>query len=458
MEYKEFLKSKKWVYKPSGFEPQDVNPALFNWQKDIDRWAIRKGRAAMFEDCGMGKTPQQLEFAQQIVNHTGGDVLILAPLAVAAQTKREGDKFGYDVNICRSQEDIKPGINITNYEMLEHFDAGHFQGVVLDESSILKSFNSKTKQQIIEAFAQTPYKLACTATPSPNDYMELGNHAEFLGVMSRTEMLATYFIHDSGDTAKWRLKGHAESKFWEWLASWAVVIKSPADLGYPADKYDLPPLNIQTMFVESPTDCEMLFPELANTLTERRDARKESLGKRVSAAADMVNGSTEQWIVWCDFNAESEALAKAITGAVEVKGSDKPEHKESSAVRFANGGIKALVSKSSIYGFGMNWQNCHNVIFCGLSDSYEQFYQAVRRCWRFGQESKVNVYVIISEREESVLQNIRRKQADADQMSKNMVKLTAEITKAEIKHTTRIIENYKPQSEMRLPGWLKEAS
>jgi superfamily II DNA helicase RecQ len=234
-------------------------------------------------------------------------------------------------------------------------------------------------------------------------------------------------------------------------------MKSPADLDYPSDKYDLPPLNIKTIYVESPIDFETLFPTIANTLSERREARKESLNLRVSKAAELVNNSDEQWIVWCDFNAESEALAKAISGAVEVKGADRPEHKENSAIAFANGDIKALVSKSSIYGFGMNWQNCHNVIFCGLSDSYEQFYQAVRRCWRFGQDKPVNVYVIISEREESVLQNIKRKQSDADRMSENMVKLTAEITKSEIKKTVRITETYKPKSEMRLPEWLKEA-
>jgi superfamily II DNA or RNA helicase len=235
-------------------------------------------------------------------------------------------------------------------------------------------------------------------------------------------------------------------------------MKSPLDIGYPAESYDLPPLNIQTVYVESPIDCEMLFPELANTLPERREARKESLDRRVTEASEMVNGSDEQWLVWCDFNAESAALTSAINGAVEVKGADKPEHKENSAIRFTDGNIKALVSKSSIYGFGLNFQNCHNVIFCGLSDSYEQFYQAVRRCWRFGQDKPVNVYVIISEREETVMQNIRRKQADADRMSEQMVKLTAEITKAEIRKTTRIIECYTPAIEMRLPEWLRRAS
>ncbi len=456
MDYQEFLKSKEWKYQPSGFEPGEMSKYPFPFQRDIIAWMLRKGKAAGFADCGLGKTIMELECGNQVANHTGGKVLIVAPLAVALQTKREGDKFGYGVTVCRTQDDVKPGINITNYEILDHFDATEFICVILDESSILKSFNSKTKQLIIDKFQNTPYRFAFTATPSPNDYMELGNHSEFLGVMTRTEMLATYFVHDSGDTVKWRLKGHAESKFWEWLATWAVVMKTPADLGYESEGYDLPPLNIETIFVESPRDIETLFPDFASTLSERREARKESLSKRVEKAAELVNSSDEQWLVWCDFNAESEALARQIDMSVEVKGSDKPEHKERSAVDFANGDIKALVSKSSIYGFGMNWQNCHNIIFCGLSDSYEQFYQAVRRCWRFGQKNPVNVYVIISEREESVLMNIRRKQADADRMSENMVKLTSEIVKSEIKRTTRITEDYTPTEPIKLPEWMKE--
>lgn len=457
MEYLEFLRSKQWRYEPSGFEPRPVNNAMFPFQADITSWSIRKGRSAIFADCGLGKTLMELEFGQQVVEQTNRPVLIAAPLSVSQQTKREGLKFGYDVNICRTQDDVITGINITNYEMLEHFDPSAFSGIIPDESSILKSFNSKTRLMITSMFAQTPYKLPCSATPAPNDFMELGNHSEFLGVMSRTEMLATYFVHDGSDTAKWRLKGHAENKFWEWLASWAVVIKSPADLGYPGDGYELPPLNIQTIFVESPQSEESLFIETAQTLAERRAARKESIEKRVSAAADIVNSSNEQWAVWCDYNDESAALAKAIAGAVEVKGSDKPEHKEESAVSFASGNIKALVSKPSIYGFGMNWQNCNNVIFCGLSDSYEQFYQAVRRFWRYGQSKPVNVHVIISEREESVLQNIMRKQADADRMSENMIRLTAEITKAEIRKTSRVVEDYKPRHDMILPSWILEA-
>ena len=311
------------------------------------------------------------------------------------------------------------------------------------------------QSRIIDSFINTPYKLACTATPAPNDYMELGNHAEFLGVMSRTEMLAMYFVHDGGDTSKWRLKGHAESKYWEWVATWAAVLKKPSDLGYSDEGFMLSELNIQTHFVESEADEGMLVVMPAQTLQDRREARKKSLDDRVQVAADLVNNSNEQWLVWCDFNAESELLSKTINDAVEVKGADKLEHKEDSMIRFATGEIKALVTKPSIAGFGMNWQNCNNMIFCGLSDSYEQFYQAVRRCWRFGQKKPVNVHIIISEKEESVLLNIKRKEEDAQKMAENMVKYTAKITAAEIHKTKRDTTEYKPDKEMIIPKWLK---
>lgn len=455
MDYKKFIESKQIKSIQAGFEVSEVNPMLFDYQRDIVKWACRKGRAAIFADCGMGKTPMQLEWANQVHNETNKPVLILAPLAVSKQTQREGEKFGIDVNICRTQKDVINGINVTNYEKLHNFDCSAFAGIVLDESSILKSFTGKIRTEIIDSFINTPYKLACTATPAPNDYMELGNHAEFLGVMSRTEMLAMYFVHDGGDTSKWRLKGHAESKYWEWVATWAAVLKKPSDLGYSDEGFILPELNIQTHFVESETDEGMLVVVPAQTLQERREARKKSLEDRVQVAADLINNSNEQWLVWCDFNAESELLSKTINYAVEVKGADSPEHKEDSMIRFATGEIKALVTKPSIAGFGMNWQNCNNMIFCGLSDSYEQFYQAVRRCWRFGQKKPVNVHIIISEKEESVLLNIKRKEEDAQKMAENMVKYTAKITAAEIHKTKRDTTEYKPDKEMIIPKWLK---
>jgi superfamily II DNA or RNA helicase len=410
-------------------------------------WALQKGKAATFTDCGTGKTIMQLEFAHQVCKRTHGRALIIAPLAVVGQTKKEGEKFGIEVNICRTKADVKKGINITNYEMIEHFDASAFVCVVLDESSILKSFTSTTRDILIDKFQMTPYRLACTATPSPNDHSELGNHAEFLGIMSRTEMLATYFIHDGSDTSKWRLKGYGEKKFWEWVATWAVCVRNPADLGYTTEGYVLPELNLIEHITESAPKEGELIAMRAETLSERREARKESMNDRIEEARRLVESSADNWLVWCDYNIESETLHKTIAESVEVQGKDSPEYKAETALNFADGKIKALISKPSIYGFGMNFQNCHEVIFCGISDSYEQFYQAVRRCWRYGQTHAVNVHIILSEAELNVLENIKKKQAQMDELQENMVGLMHDVTMSEIKHTTRITTDYKPSKD-----------
>lgn len=455
LEYKEFLKTKDKYFTSSGFniDRKKLNKNLFEYQKDVVIWALNKGRAALFEGCGLGKTIQQLEWSHQIHKHTGEKVLILTPLSVAKQTVREGLKFGIEANYCRSQEEVKPGINITNYEMLHKFNTKDFIGIVLDESSILKSFTGKFRNDLIEAFKYTPYRLCCTATPAPNDYVELGNHSEFLGIMTRVEMLSMYFIHDGGDTSKWRLKGHAEDKYWEWMSTWSVVIDSPKDLGYMDYKFELPSLNIHDVIVKTEEELEQLIPTLALTLTERREARKNSINTRLEKAMQLTNNSEEQWLVWCDFNYESEVLSKSLSGAVEVKGSDKPEHKEVAGLDFADGKIKVLVSKSSIYGFGMNWQQCSNILFFGLSDSYEQFYQAIRRCWRFGQTKDVNVYVIIGEREITVLDNIKRKQIDAEKMKANMIKYAKNIR--ELKEYKKVeTKKYIPNIKMSIPSWI----
>lgn len=456
MNYQEFLKTKELETIHAGFKLDDsrINKKLFPFQRDIVCWALQKGKAAIFSDCGTGKTAMQLEWANQVCQHTGHDALIVAPLSVAGQTKKEGEKFGIPVTVCRTQDDVKPGINITNYEMLEHFDASTFGCVVLDESSILKSFTSSTRNLLIDMFIETPYKLCCTATPAPNDHSELGNTVEFLGIMSRTEMLATYFIHDGSNTSAWRLKGYGEKKFWEWVATWAVCVRNPSDLGYTSNGYELPELNLIKDIIKSdPGDYE-LIAKRAETLSERRDARKESMFDRVCRAADIVNGSDESWLIWCDYNAESTNLAKAINDCVEVVGCDSPEFKAESALDFADGKIKALVSKPSIYGFGMNFQSCHNMIFCGISDSYEQFYQAVRRCWRYGQQKTVNVYIITSEKELNVMENIEKKQAQMDEMQNNMIALMHDVTMSEIKHTTRITTEYKPAQELEIARWI----
>lgn len=459
MRYEDFLAGKQHIPPSCGFEVDKpaMNIHMFEWQKDITRWALRKGRAALFEECGNGKTIQQLEFADQVAKREGMPVLIVAPLTVGAQTMREAQKFGYSAAICRTQADVIPGINITNYEMLQHFDGRSFAGVVLDESSILKNYTGKMRNQIIEMFKDTPYRLSCTATPSPNDYMELGNQVEFLGIMSRTEMLATYFIHDGSDTSKWRLKGHAEDRFWEWVSTWAVVLTCPGDLGYPNDGYILPPLNMTEHIVEVKSDGEYsLFGcEIAKTLTERRDARRASLRERCERAAEIIaQNPDEQWVCWCDLNAESELLAELIPNSEEVRGSDKPDAKEDALMRFANGSLRVLITKPSIAGFGMNWQQCHNMIFVGLSDSYEQMYQAIRRCYRFGQKRPVNVHIVTSAAEGAVKANVDRKEQQAAEMKQNMVQYTKEILRKDIRGQERIVIPYDPQIVMIVPDWV----
>lgn len=451
MTYEEFLKTKDLERIEAGFDipKSKLNKALFPFQRDIVSWALKKGKCAIFSDCGTGKTLMQMEFANQVCKHTNGNALIIAPLAVVEQTKKEGEKFGIVINVCRTQDDVKKGVNITNYEMLEHFTATAFDAVILDESSILKSFTSSTRDLLIDMFQKTPYRLACTATPSPNDHSELGNHAEFLGIMSRTEMLATYFIHDGSNTSAWRLKGYGEKKFWEWVATWAVCVRNPSDLGYSSEGYVLPKLNIIEHITASEPEEYELVARRAETLSERREARKESMTDRINEAKDIVSSSEDCWLVWCDYNIESEGLHSAILDSVEVKGSDSPEHKAKTAIDFANNKIKALVSKPSIYGFGMNFQNCHEIIFCGLSDSYEQFYQAVRRCWRYGQTHAVNVHIIMSEAELNVLDNIKKKQSQMDALQENMIALMRDVTMSEIKHTTRIVAEYIPQKDFK---------
>ena len=450
MDYEEFLKNKRFVLESSGFDidKSQLNPMLYDFQKDIVRWALKKGKACIFADCGLGKTPMQLSWAHQVHMHTGGDVLILTPLAVAEQTKREAEKFGYDAKVVDKQDDCINGINITNYEKLDRFAANHFSGIVLDESSILKSYSGKVRTAIIQNFHEVPYKLACTATPAPNDYMELGNHSEFCGVMTRPEMLSMFFVHDGGETSKWRLKGHAEDVFWQWLSTFSVFVDNPNNIGYEIDGYNLPELKIKEIIVDGDTTTTENL-----TLTERRQARKDSLLKRCERASELVNNSNEQWLVWCDLNDESHKLHELIEESVEVEGSDKEQHKSSAMLDFSNGNIKCLVTKPKIAGFGMNWQNCHNMIFTGLSDSYEQYYQALRRCWRFGQSDQVNVYIIISSKEGCVKENIERKQKDFEKMQKEMTELTKEITKKELRSTCRISTPYEPQIHLTLPMW-----
>ena len=459
-EYREFLKEKEIQFFSHGFDVSldTMHPILFDWQKMLIRWALKKGRTAIFADCGLGKTFLQLSWAFFVQKHTKKPVLILAPLAVSQQTKQEGRKIGMDVFVVSSQEEVVNGINITNYEKMHKFDASVFSGIVLDESGILKNLAGSTRNRLISSFSNTPYRLCCTATPSPNDYTELGNHSEFLGVMTRSEMLSMFFVNDTKDTGNWRLKGHVkDSKFWEWLSSWAVMMRKPSDIGFSDKGFALPKLHIieRILDVEIKPKRGELFASFASTMDERRKARKESLKERVAAAADLVNESEERWLIWCNFNLESEQCAKSILGAVEVTGSDLLEEKEKNLVAFSSGKIKCLVTKPRIAGHGLNWQIAHNMIFCGLSDSYEEFYQAVRREWRFGQEEEVNVFIIIGKQEGKVLQNIKRKEQDMVQMFLGMLSHMRSLMKKEIKATERRDTSYSPTKSMQIPSFLE---
>jgi len=447
MDYTEFLNAKKLKVEPVGFDCKPLHPILFDFQRDITRWALRRGRAAVFAGTGLGKTMMQLEYARHVSGYTGAPVLVLAPLAVSHQTVREAEKLDLPVTLCEGSEDVRAGVNVTNYHKLERFENLDFGGVVLDESSILKDFEGRWRNYIIERFAGTQYRLACTATPAPNDFMELGNHAEFLGAMTRPEMLSMFFVHDGGQTNFWRLKGHAESAFWEWVSSWAVLLRSPSDLGYQDDRFILPELHTEQVTVEGVPSPGWLVPVQAQTLPERREARKATVGDRVAACAEIVaREPNEPWIVWCGLNAESEALTKAIPGAVEVRGSDSPEDKVDAALGFTDGRIRILVTKPSMFGHGMNWQHCARVAFVGLSDSWEQYYQAIRRCWRFGQARAVHCYVVTADTEGAVVSNIERKDRDAARMAEAMVEHTKKITSQNIRGIEMTRSNYEVET------------
>lgn len=429
--YEDFLATKRIAAQPVGFDvaPETLNGALKPFQAAIVRWALRRGRAAIFADCGLGKTLMQLEWARHVHQHTGMPVFILAPLAVAEQTKREGKKFGIPVTVCATDADVPSDCGITNYEKLHHFTPGEFGGIVLDESSILKAFSGSTRKAITEFAKSIPFRLACTATPAPNDLIELCNHSEFLDVMSGKEIIALFFTQDGNTTHAWRLKGHARNEFWRWLASWSVALRRPSDLGFSNEGYELPPLQMHQIEVQANAPLQTyLVPVEAVTLDEQRQARRDSLTERVQACAALVNTSTEPWVVWCDLNAESEALARDIPDAVEIRGSDSDDHKTRSMLQFSEGTIRVIVSKPSICGHGMNWQHCAKIAFVGLSHSFEQVYQATRRCWRFGQVNPVDCYVIISETEGAVVRNIQRKERQATEMMEELVKHMAGLT------------------------------
>lgn len=458
MDYRDFVSAKLGTDVTIGIDAPLRDYGLFPHQRDLTAWALRRGRAAIFADTGLGKSRMQLAWADMVHRETGCDVLILAPLAVAEQTAEEGQSIGVAVTHARDGSDVRAGITITNYDRLHKFDVAQFGGVVLDESSIIKHHAAKTLQTLLDAFRATTYKLCATATPAPNDWTELGNHAEFLGVRSRAEMLAEFFVHDGGDTQKWRLKGHARQVFWRWVASWGAMVRSPADLGHDASAYDLPALHVHQHTVETEHNpAHGLFAMEAQTLMDRRDARRSSLVERVRACAQMVNADRRPWVVWCDLNAEGDALTAAIDGAEQLAGADDAGVKEQRLHDFANGKIRVLVSKPSICGFGLNWQHCARMAFVGVTDSFEAYYQAVRRCWRFGQKHPVDVHVFASQQEGAVVANLRRKEADARAMADAMASETMSAVRENILGRSKDTNPYHPIAPMRVPSFLEAA-
>jgi len=462
MSYAAFLARKRLTDPPTGFRPEAMPAWMFPHQRDITSWALRRGRAAIFAGTGLGKTAMELVWADRVASHTGRPVLILAPLAVAHQHVREAARFGIPAALAKTGADADgQSVVISNYGKLDHFDLSQFGGIVLDESSILKAHDGKTRSRLIEDCQQVPFRLAATATPAPNDFMELGNHAEFLGVMSFVEMLAMFFVHDGGETSKWRLKGHGQSEFWRWMAEWGVMLRKPSELGYDDAGYNLPALFTEqhTTAVEYAPDIDAgtLFPIEAKTMQERLGARRSSVSERVEMAARIVAQKPDApWVCWCNLNAESEALVKSIPGAVEVRGSDDEADKERKLVDFSEGRIRVLVTKPSISGYGMNWQHCADTIFVGLNDSFEQVFQAVRRFWRFGQTKPVTAHFIASELEGAVVANLRRKEADAETMAEAMVAHMADLT-AEILHgSARQKADYFP-ARVPLPSFMEVA-
>lgn len=424
MSYADFLAAKaehNWQHGPD-IDTTNVHPMLHRWQQDVTAWAVRTGRAAVFADCGLGKTFVQLQWARLVADRT----LILAPLSVARQTAREAHKLDMDVRYVRDASELPDaGVAITNYEMADKVGADWCDAVVLDESSILKAVDGKTRRRLTEMYQQVPYRLACSATPAPNDVAELTNHAEFLGVMPRNEMLAAYFVHDS-DTG-WRLKGHAAESMYDWMASWAVALRKPSDLGYDDDGYNLPPMMVvpEVVRVEVVPDGQLFATDLGG-VGGRATVRRETLDARVARTVEIAKEHDEPIIVWCGLNDEADAVKSALGDqAVNVPGSWKPEDKAAALEDFQDGRVRVLVTKPSIAGFGMNFQHCARQVFCGIGDSYEAYYQAIRRSWRYGQQREVTAHVVVSELEEQIVENVRRKELDANRMNAQLVAAVA---------------------------------
>lgn len=420
MTYEQFLEKKKPTSILSGFEVDEsfLHPILFPFQKYIVRKALSHGRYAIFSECGTGKTLMQLEWAKFVTSNTNQPVLILCPLAVAQQTIEEGKKLNLEVK--RLKEIYDNGIYISNYEQIENIDCSMFGGVVLDESSILKNFSGATKKKLIESFKFTRYKLCCTATPSPNDDMEICNHAEFLGLGRREEILAMYFTHDGGETAKWRLKGHAQRTFWNFVKSWAVMCSNPSDLGFDGSAFILPKLNLIERFIEVPVKQGKLFNDVSVSATNFNQELRITLIPRMEEVINIVNSSDEKFIIWVKQNKESDYLIDKINDVREVRGDQDIEVKEKNLLGFGHGDYKVLLTKTKIACYGLNYQNCHNQVFAALDFSFEQLYQAIRRSYRFGQKHPVNIWLITTDTMTNVIQAIKEKEQQYQNMKLNL--------------------------------------
>ena len=453
MEYKDFLKQKESTETPLGIKKFNLNEKLYSFQKELVSWALEIGRCALYADCGLGKTPMQLSWADEIAKKTNKPILILTPLAVSHQTIKEGEKF--NIECIRSTDGkIKNGkIIVTNYEKLHYFNPNDFVGVVCDESSIIKNFSGKRQGQVTQFMKKIKYRLLCTATAAPNDYIELGTSSEALGQMGRMDMLGTFFVNDENSLhpiwwgARWRLKPHAEKHFWAWVCSWAMALRKPSDMGYDDTGFILPELKVTETIVDaSRTIKGQLFALPAVTLNEQRDERKETIKERCEAAAEKVDNN-ESAVMWCHLNAEADLLEKIIPDAKQVKGGDTDEQKEQKFIDFANGNLRVLITKPRIGAFGLNWQHCHNMTFFP-SHSFEQYYQGVRRCWRFGQKNEVTVHIISTKGEVIVLRNLKRKEEAANKMFDWLIGQMNNSIK--IQHDLQ----YKNIYKMEVPEWM----
>lgn len=454
-DYDRLLAAKAISAPPRGFEEVPaLNPAMFPHQRDVTEFLLRAGRGAAFLDTGLGKSLVALDWGRVVFERTGRPVLMLAPLAVAPQHAREAAKFGIEARVVASPDEVGPGVNVTNYDKVDRFDPAAFAGVVLDESSIIKSFTGATTRKLMRMFAATPFRLACSATPSPNDHMELGQHSQFLGAMSSSEMLTRFFIADQTNMGRYRLKGHAVRPFWSWVASWARCLSHPSDLGHSDDGFALPELRLHRHEVRADVAVDtggLLFriPDTSATAIHRE--KRLTAEVRADRIAEVVAAEpSEPWIIWCDTDYEADALTARIRDAVEVRGSMLETVKEDRLVGFSEGRVRVLVSKPSIAGFGLNWQHCARVAFVGLSFSYEAFYQAVRRCWRFGQARTVECHVAMADTERAIWDVISRKSGDHEAMKTEM---TAAMRRAcEVR---RVRHDYRPAVPMTLPAWME---